>query len=204
MYMLLAHGSSHANHAVQVKALAEQVSTLLGKPVGTAFLSDKTLPQEATVLPLFLGYGKHLSQDVPKLIQGANAKMLQPLVESSDALSSLIVQRLIKDSKRIHVLAVVYQFTGFEKLVAALYKQGKPCSMFAISALHGAPNISSVLTNLKEQGIKKVVLQPVLLFDGHSLELCKTKAEEVGIEVEIQPALTTLDGFAALVANIFE
>ncbi|MCF6208984.1 MAG: hypothetical protein L3J61_06360, partial [Ghiorsea sp.] len=57
---------------------------------------------------------------------------------------------------------------------------------------------------LKQQGIKKVILQPVLLFDGHSLELCKTKAKQAGIEIEIQPSLTALDGFAALIANIFK
>ena len=94
MFTLLAHGSSHAAHAKQVKALAEQVASLLGKPVGTAFLSDKALPQGAVVLPLFLGDGKHMRHDVPKLIQSSGAKMLAPLFESADALSSLIVQKI--------------------------------------------------------------------------------------------------------------
>jgi len=201
MYVLLAHGSSHANHAVQVKALAEQVSVLLGEDVGAAFLSDAILPKEATVLPLFLGHGKHLSHDVPQLIESSEAIMLPALADAADDIAKLLLDQITKESKRIHVVFTVYQFTGFTNIVAALYKHAKGCSLAAISALHGAPDVQSVLQNINLQGSKKVVLQPVLLFDGHSVDTCKTTAESVDMDIEVMPPLVEMEGFAALIAD---
>ncbi|MDQ6967309.1 MAG: CbiX/SirB N-terminal domain-containing protein [Mariprofundaceae bacterium] len=205
MFFLLAHGSSHAKHAQQVTALAKEVSALLEEEVGAVFLSDESLPQGASVLPLFLGNGRHMSQDVPQLMKASDATMLRPLVEAADELANLIIRKLTQTSKRLHVVFVVYQFTGFEKIVAALYKHGKGCSLIAVSALHGQPNINSVLHNIQKQGVKKVLLQPVLLFDGHSLNACKMMAEEAAIEkkfeVEIMPVLVGIDGMVELIAN---
>jgi len=204
MFTLLAHGSSHAKHAEQVNVLARQVASILDEQVDVAFLSDKTLPEDANVLPLFLGHGKHLRQDVPALMQSSQVTELPALADKADDIAQLIVSQLTQSSKRIHILFVVYQFTGFEKLVAALYQHAKGCSMAAISALHGAPNISRVLENIQAQGVKKVIVQPVLLFDGHSLDMCKTLAKEVDIELDIKPALIETEGFAALIAHQFK
>ena len=201
MYVLLAHGSSHANHAAQVKALAEQVSVLLGEDVDTAFLSDARLPKGATVLPLFLGHGKHLSHDVPQLIESSEAIMLPALADTADDIAKLLLDQITKESKRIHVVFTVYQFTGFTNIVAALYKHAKGCSLAAISALHGAPDVQSVLQNINLQGSKKVILQPVLLFDGHSVDTCKTTAESVDMDIEVMPPLVEIKGFAALIAD---
>ncbi|MDQ7005165.1 MAG: CbiX/SirB N-terminal domain-containing protein [Ghiorsea sp.] len=204
MFVLLAHGSSHAKHAEQVNVLATQVAAILDEHVDVAFLSDEALPKDAKVLPLFLGHGKHLKQDVPVLMQDSQAAELPALADKADDIAKLIVSQLTQQSKRIHILFVMYQFTGFEKLVAALYKHAKGCSMAAMSALHGAPNVSSVLENIQAQGVKKIVVQPVLLFDGHSLDMCKTLAKEVDIELDIKPALIETEGFADLVADIFK
>ncbi len=204
MFTLLAHGSSHAKHAEQVNALASQVASILGEPVDVALLSDDALPKDAKVLPLFLGHGKHLKQDVPALMQSSQAADLPALADKADDIAKLIVSQLTQSSKRIHILFVVYQFTGFEKLVAALYKHAKACSMAAMAALHGAPNVRSVLENIQAQGVKKVIVQPVLLFDGHSLGMCKTLAKEVDIELDIKPALIETEGFADLIANILK
>jgi len=204
MYTLLAHGSSHAKHAEQVNALAMQVALILDEQVGVAFLSDKTLPKGAKVLPLFLGHGKHLKQDVPVLMQASLASQFPALADVADDIAKLLVQQLTQTTKRIHVLFVVYQFIGFEKLVAALYQQAKGCSMAAISALHGTPSITSVLENIKAQDVKKVIVQPVLLFDGHSLDMCKSLAADIDMDVEIKPALIETEGFAALVAQQFK
>jgi len=204
MFTLLAHGSSHAKHAEQVNVLARQVASILDEQVDVAFLSDETLPKDAKVLPLFLGHGKHLKQDVPALMQSSQATELPALADKADDIAKLIVSQLTQSSKRIHILFVVYQFTGFEKLVAALYQHAKGCSMAAMSALHGSPNIRSVLENIQAQGIKKVIVQPVLLFDGHSLDMCKVLAREVDIELDIKPALIETEGFAGLIANILK
>ncbi|MDQ7001506.1 MAG: CbiX/SirB N-terminal domain-containing protein, partial [Ghiorsea sp.] len=140
--------------------------------------------------------------DVPQLIQAAQATMLAPLFEHSDALAALVVSELTQDSKRIHLMFSGYQFTGFGRLVASLYQQSKGCTMAAMSALHGSPNISNVLQNIQVQGVKKIIIQPVLLFDGHSLDMCTTLAKQVDIELDIKPALVETTGFAALIADI--
>lgn len=204
MFVLLAHGSKHAVYQQQLNTLAKDVSVILSEPVAVATLSDASLPKGATVLPLFLGQGKHLKQDVPTLMQSSQAIPLPALADKADDIAKLVVSQLTQQSKRIHVLFVVYQFTGFEKLVAGLYKHAKGCSMAAMSALHGAPNISSVLENIQAQGVKKVIVQPVLLFDGHSLDMCQSLAKEVDIELDIKPALIESEGFADLVADILK
>ncbi|MDQ7002875.1 MAG: CbiX/SirB N-terminal domain-containing protein, partial [Ghiorsea sp.] len=101
MFVLLAHGSKHAVYQQQLNTLAKDVSVILSEPVAVATLSDASLPKGATVLPLFLGQGKHMEQDVPQLIQAAQATMLAPLFEHSDALAALVVSELTQDSKRI-------------------------------------------------------------------------------------------------------
>lgn len=201
MYVLLTHGSSNAKHAVQANELAVKVSTVLGEQVTVSFLSDKTLPKGAAALPLFLGEGKHQTQDVPALVQASGATMLPALADTADDIASLVVEQLTQITKRIHVVFVVYQFTGFEKIVAALYKHAKGCSLVAMAALHGQPNIASVLQNLQQQGVKKVVLQPILLFDGHSLDLCEMQTEQADMEVEIKPALVNIDGMSDWIAK---
>jgi len=204
MYVLLTHGSSNAKHVEQANKLAEKVAANLNEQVSVSFLSDTTLPQGASVLPLFLGEGKHMTHDVPALIQASKAMMLDSLPCIADEIASFLVKQLTQVTKRIHVVFVVYQFTGFEKIVAALYKQAKGCSLVGIAALHGQPNIDNVLQNFQQQGVKKVFLQPVLLFDGHSLDACKAMVEFDGIEVEIQPTLANIDGMSDLIAKQFK
>ena len=204
MYVLLTHGSSHAKHASQAKALAEKVSQSLDEQVQVSFLSDKTLPTGANVLPLFLGEGKHMKHDVPALIQAAKANMLTTPSDAAGSLADLVVSQLTQDSKRIHVVFVVYQFTGFEKIVAALYKRAKKCSLVAMAALHGKPNIENVLNNLEQQGIKKVLLQPLLFFEGHSLNACISMTKKTNIEVEIKPALVNIDGMSDWITQQFK
>ena len=89
MKFLLAHGSSDSIHGEQVRALAENVSSLLNEEVGTAFLSDKKLPQDAQILPLFLGAGKHMSEDIPKLAAVSKCSLLAPLAEQSESIAAL-------------------------------------------------------------------------------------------------------------------
>ncbi|HID35822.1 MAG TPA: hypothetical protein EYP39_00360 [Ghiorsea sp.] len=204
MFTLLAHGSSHAKHAAQANMLAEKVSQGLDEQVQVSFLSDNALPEGAKVLPLFLGEGKHMQQDVPALMRSSNASILATPADAADSLADLVVSELTQESKRIHVVFVVYQFTGFEKIVAALYKRAKKCSLVAMATLHGKPNVESVLKNLEQQGIKKVVLQPMLLFEGHSLDVCISMTEQTNMDIEIKPALVNIDGMSDWVTQQFK
>jgi len=145
-----------------------------------------------------------MRKDVRALIEQAEATMLTTLAEHADGIAALLVQRLTQASKRIHVVFTLYQFIGFEKMLTALYKQSKGCSLVAMATLHGSPNINSVLHALQQQGVKKLVLQPVLMFDGHSLDACREAAKAVGMDVEMQPALANIDAMSVWVAAQFQ
>jgi len=199
MYILLAHGSSDARHAEQVRLLAEKVSEKLSKEVGYAFLSDDQLPKGSAVLPLFLGEGKHVGEDIPKLIATSDCTLLPPLALQTDAIVDMAISRMTKETRRINALFVLYQFSGFEKLAASLYANIKICSKHALASLHSEPSVSTLLQHWHQEQVKAISLQPMLLFEGKSMDRLRamTKPFDIGIE----PVLSEYDGFSALIAD---
>jgi len=201
MKILLVHGSTDYRHGEQVKALADTVSGLLDTEVGAAFLSDDTLPANAIVLPLFLGGGKHVREDVPKLATASGCHMLPSFSEYADQIAALAMQELTRDTRRINAMFVLYRFGGFEKLAAALYKRAKICSKHALASLHSEPSVASALKHWQQEGIKPISLQPILLFEGKSMDRLRAMTES--FDISIAPALSEYEGFAALVAAQF-
>jgi len=199
--ILLAHGSSDPSHKGQVKKLANNVSAMLGEEVGVAFLSDACLPEGLRVLPLFLGEGKHVGEDIPKLIATSDCTLLPPLTSHADAIADMAISQMTKETRRINALFVLYQFSGFEKLAAALYAKIKTCSKHALASLHSEPSVGTVLQHWHQQDVHPVSLQPMLLFEGKSMDRLRamTKPFDVGIE----PVLSEHDGFVALIADCF-
>lgn len=128
MKTLLAHGSSGSAHREQVHLFAEKVSKLLGEKVGVAFLFDHKLPERARVLPLFLGEGKHVVEDIPQLAAQSNCTLLPSLASQSDIIADMALDLLTRETRRINAMFVLYGFAGFEKLAAALYGKMKICS----------------------------------------------------------------------------
>ena len=201
MYVLLAHGSSDGRHVEQVKALACRVSGLLNEEIGTAFLDDHALPKGATVLPLFLGQGKHVREDVPALIAASGCRLLPPLDHHADTIADMAVGQMTKETRRINALFVLYRFAGFEKLAAALYGRMKICSKHALASLHSEPSVNTVLQHWQQEDVKVISLQPMLLFEGKSMDRLRTMTEP--FEISVAPVLSEYDGFAALIANQF-
>jgi len=199
MNLLLAHGSPHSLHGEQVRSLANKVADLLDKEIGTAFLGDNTLPKGATVLPLFLGEGKHAREDVPKLASASGCTLLSPLAACSERIAELAVQELTCESRRINAMFVLYRFGGFEQLAAATYAQAKICSKHALASLHSEPSVSNVLHLWQQEGVRPVSLQPMLLFEGKSMDRLRAMTEP--FDTNIAPALSEYDGFAALIAD---
>jgi sirohydrochlorin ferrochelatase len=80
--ILLAHGSPDSRHGEQVRQMADKVADLLGEQVGVSFLNEKSLPQGARVMPLFLGDGQHVLVDTPEFIGASGCEMLRkwPLI----------------------------------------------------------------------------------------------------------------------------
>jgi len=201
MNILLAHGSSDARHGCEVQELAEKVCVLLGEGVGAAFLSDDILPKGARVLPLFLGQGKHVREDVPALIAASGCRLLPPLDHHADTIADMAVGQMTKETRRINALFVLYRFAGFEKLAAALYGRMKICSKHALASLHSEPSVNTVLQHWQQEDVKVISLQPMLLFEGRSMDRMRAMTE--AFDISIAPVLSEYDGFAALIADQF-
>ncbi|MDQ7000345.1 MAG: CbiX/SirB N-terminal domain-containing protein [Mariprofundus sp.] len=199
MKILLAHGSSDSRHGEQVKTLACKVSDLLGEEIGTAFLDDHALPEDATVLPLFLGQGKHVREDIPALIAASGCRLLPPLDHYADTIADMAVGHMTKETRRINALFVLYRFAGFEKLAAALYGRMKICSKHALASLHSEPSVNTVLQHWQQEDVKVISLQPMLLFEGKSMDRLRAMTEP--FEISVAPVLSEHDGFAAWIAD---
>jgi len=202
MKVLLAHGSTDTRHGEQMQTLACKVSELLDEDVGTAFLGGCKLSKGATVLPLFLGEGKHVREDIPSLVAASDCVLLPNLAASADRIAALALQELTKETRRINALFVLYRFAGFEKLAAALYAQVKICSKHALASLHSEPSLTAVLEHWQQEGVKPVALQPMLLFEGKSMDRLRAMSEP--FDVNIKPVLSEYDDFPALVAQCFK
>ena len=68
------------------------------------------------------------------------------------------------------VVFAYYRFRHFERLVAAVYAQRKRLPGMSMAALHGSPDCTDVLRFWMGQGVKRMAVQPMLLFAGRSLQ----------------------------------
>lgn len=201
MNILLAHGSPDTRHGEQVRALGGKVSELLGEQVGTSFLSEKSLPEGSRVLPLFLGAGMHVLVDAPQLIRASGCEMLPPLENQAEKIAEMAMDLATCDTRRVNALFVIYSFSGFEKLAAELYKQSKRCSKMALAALHAEPSIKAVLEHWQDEGIKQVMLQPMLLFEGRTLDMVQAMTDHAAPHITLGPVLAAHEAMPALIAD---
>lgn len=202
MNILLAHGSPDTRHGEQVRQLAGKASEILGEQVGTSFLSEKSLPKGARVLPLFLGAGKHVLVDAPQLIRVSGCEMLPPLENQAAKIAEMAYDLVTGETRRVNALFVIYSFSGFEKLATELYKQSKRCSKVALAALHASPSIEAVLEFLQDEGMKQVTLQPMLLFEGRTLDMVQAMADQAkSPQITLGPVLAAHEAMPALIAD---
>lgn len=200
--ILLAHGSPDARHGDQVRQLAGKVSALLDDEVRVSFLSDESMPAGARVLPLFLGVGQHLRLDVPKLVRASGCQLLPPLASHADTLATMAMDLATRESRRLNVLLAIYRFFGFEELVAALYGQSGRCAKLAMASMHGEPSIGAVLRHWRDEGIVKITMQSVLLFDGFTCDKARATADRVaGLELSFGPPLAEHEGMPSFIAD---
>ena len=202
MNTLLTHGSSDARHAEQVRRLAANVSDRLGEQVGCAFLSDKTLPKGAWVLPLFLGHGRHEMIDAPALAARSGAVLLPSLAHHADLIAALVCDRVVQQSRPDNVLFGIYRYNGFEALRSVLTRLHPGSARTGIGALHAEPSIRDRLDSWREENIGSIILQPMLLFDGNSVDEMAEQA--AGEDVEMLPVLSQGDDFAGLIASLMK
>ncbi|PIY54274.1 MAG: hypothetical protein COZ01_00955 [Zetaproteobacteria bacterium CG_4_10_14_0_8_um_filter_55_43] len=201
--ILLSHGSPNDVHRQAVESLCLRVKQALGDEIQAAFLGD-ALPQGAKVVPLFLTQGQHLEKDVPAMAEASGVQLIAgpagfPAAMAEMALEMAVAQR----QKQRAVMFALYRLNVAEALMAELYERSKKFPLPAIAALHGQCDVASVLRLWQAEDIKDVLIQPVLLFPGHSMDALAAVAKSSGLEVRIGPVLSEHPGFAAWLAGRF-
>ncbi len=202
MNILLAHGSPDTRHGDQVRQLADKASEILGEQVGTSFLSKKSLPRGARVMPLFLGAGRHVRVNASQLIHASGCEMLPPLENQAARIVEMAYDLVTVETRRVNALFVIYSFSGFEKLATELYKQSKRCSKVAIAALHAEPSIKAVLEFWQQDNMKQLTLQPILLFEGRTLDKVLDSVDQTkSPQITLGPVLAAHEAMPALIAD---
>ena len=203
MNILLSHGSPNDVHRHAVEALAEKVSALLSEPVNAAFLDDD-LPKGAKILPLFLLHGRHLERDVPKMLESTQSQLIDgPAAYPADMAQMAFELASTQRKKQRAVMFALYRLGAADALMAELYERSKKFSLPAIAALHGQCDVASVLRLWKAEEIKEVLIQPVLLFPGHSIDALGEIAEKSGLECGVGPSLSEHPDFTEWLAAKF-
>ena len=204
MNILLSHGSPNDVHRHAVEALAQKVSALLGEPVNAAFLDDD-LPKNAKILPLFLLHGRHLERDVPKMLESTQSQLIDGPAEYPADMAQMAFELASKQrEKQRAVMFALYRLGAADTLMAELYDRSKKFSLPAIAALHGQCSAASVLELWKREGFAEVLIQPVLLFPGHSMDALAELAASSGLAVSIGPVLSEHPRFVEWLAGRFQ
>jgi len=203
MNVLLSHGSPNEVHRHAVEALAQKVSALLGEPVNAAFLDDD-LPKGEKILPLFLLHGRHLERDVPKMLASTQSQLISGPAEYPAEMAQMAFELASTQRKKQRaVMFALYRLGAADALMAELYDRSKKFSLPAIAALHGQCSAASVLELWKREGFAEVLIQPVLLFPGHSIDALGKVAEKSGLGYSVGPALSEHPDFTDWLAGRF-
>ncbi len=204
MNILLAHGSSDSRHAAQAEALAAAASKELGEAIELRFLSNERLPDEARVLPLLLGEGWHAKIDLARLSRQPGCTMLPALSEHPDAIAGMAGELAVgaRDEKA-NALFGVYHFAGFEAVTTALYGLKRKFPRVALAALYSDPKLADVLSLLAEEKVKHLVVQPLAVFEGRTMEHVRRVVAGSGVDAAVGPVLSEHPGFAGFVADCF-
>ncbi len=156
------------------------------------------------MLPLFLTRGRHMQQDVPAIIERCSGRLVNGPAEfpADMARMALELAQQARQKQRA-VMFALYRLTGAESLMASLYDVSKKFPLPAIAGLHGQCDAESVLALWSESALAQVLIQPVLLFPGRSLDVLIELGQRQGMEVNTGKPLAEHDGFGAWLADRF-
>jgi len=145
-----------------------------------------------------------MAQDVPAMAEVAGAEVLEgPADFPADmARMALELAQSVREKQRA-VMFALYRLSEAEALMTELYDCSKTFPLPAIAGLHGQCNAASVLGLWHDEGLKEALVQPVLLFPGHSLDALQGAADAHGLDVTTGPALCEHEDFAGWLTDRF-
>ncbi len=204
MNILLAHGSSDSRHATQAESLAERAAEELGTAIELRFLNSEKMPDGARVLPLLLGEGWHARNDIVRLAAASDCTMLPSLSDRAGSIAGMAGDLAAAAfSGEVSAIFAVYHFHGFETVSSELKSLESHFSRMALAAIYSSPNVGGVLAVWQSEGVKNMVVQPMALFEGRTMEKLRRTVAESGIDAQVGPTLSAHAGFSAFIADCF-
>ena len=202
MNILLAHGSSDSRHVTQAQQLADRAAEELGEAIELRFLDSETMPDGANVLPLLLGEGWHAKIDLKRLAEASRCKMLPSLSSRSVPIACMATDlaKLALPGEANAIFAV-YHLEGFESITHALKGLKRRFNDLSVVEMHGTSSITEQLHQWKEKG--DMVVQPMALFEGRTMESVRRSVEQSGTGAMVGPVLSSHIAFPAFIADCF-
>ena len=202
MNILLAHGSSDSRHATQAQQLADRASTELGEAVELRFLDSETMPEGAKVLPLLLGEGWHAKVDLKRLSEASNCTML-PSLSSRAVPVACMAADLAKETLPgdANAMFAVYHLEGFELITSALKGLTARFNHLSVVEMHGSSSVTEQLLQWQDEG--EIVVQPMALFEGRTMESVRRSVGQSGSGALVGPVLSSHIAFPAFIADCF-
>jgi sirohydrochlorin ferrochelatase len=204
MNILLAHGSSDSRHAAQAQLLAEKAAEELGAAIELRFLSSEKMPEGARVLPLLLGEGWHARNDIFRLAAASDCTMLPSLSDRATSIAGMAGD-LATDALpgKGNAIFALYHFRGFEAVSGELKDLGSHFSRMALAAIYSSPNVGEVLAEWNDEEAKNILVQPLALFEGRTMEKLRRIVAESDADALTGPVLSSHTGFPAFIADRF-
>ncbi len=204
MNILLAHGSSDSRHAAEAQALADKAAKQLGEAIELRYLDTVALPAGARVLPLLLGEGWHARNDIARLAAASDCTILPSLSDRATSIAGMAADLATADfSGEVNAIFAVYHFRGFETVMAALHELKNRFPRISLAAMYSSPDVGELLAVWKSEGVKNMVVQPMALFEGRTMEKLRRTVAESEVDAEVGKRLSAHADFPAFIADCF-
>lgn len=204
MNILLAHGSSDSRHAEEVLTLANSAAEKLGEAIEVRYLDIKAVPEGSRVLPLLLGEGWHALNDISRLSKASACIMLPSLSNRAASIAGMAGDLAVNSlSGEANVIFAIYHFRGFEAVSTELKRIESRFSRASLAAMYSLPNIEEALSQWHDEDVRNVLVQPLALFEGRTMEKVRRIVGASDSDAQVGPTLAAHKDFAAFIANCF-
>lgn len=208
MNILLAHGSSDSRHAAEVQALADKAAEQLGEGIELRYLDTTAVPEGARVLPLLLGEGWHARNDIARLAAASDCSILPSLSARATAIASMASDLAVNavsgaQASECSVMFSVYRFNGFETVTKALNGLKERFSRLELAGIHSSPTVEEALALWCDEKVENIVVQPMVLFEGHTMEHVRRTVAASSAGGVTGPALSSHTAFPTFIADCF-
>jgi len=153
---------------------------------------------------LLLGEGWHARNDIVRLSKASECIMLPPLSDRAASIAGM-ASDLAADvlSSDANVIFALYHFHGFEAVSIELKRLDSRFSRLSLAAIYSSPNVGEALRQWHGEDLKNILVQPLALFEGRTMEKVRSAVVESDADALIGPVLSSHADFPAFIVDCF-